>query len=262
MKAWLLLLASWLPQVVPDGIVLREAEAGVTLVNLSGSHTKKLYIVEQLGAGAALFDYDLDGDLDLYVVNGADLGIARGEAPPVRNALYRNEGGWRFTDVTERAGVGDTAWGVGAAVGDIDGDGDGDLYVTNYGRNVLYENSGDGTFRDVSAAAGVDDPGMGASASFADLDADGDLDLYVVNYVVLDLDDPPNGGKLCDYEGLKTACGPIGLEAQADRLYRNDGGLRFTDVSASSGVHQPFSPTPTPPSDTAPKSDRIQSGEL
>jgi len=251
MKAWILLVASLLPPNVPAGaaspaaapapFVLRDvaAEAGVRFRNRCGSHTHKLFIVEQLGGGAALFDYDFDGDLDLYLVNGGDLAIARGQAPAVANALYRNEGDWRFVDVTARAGVGDTGWGVGAAVGDADGDGDADLYVTNWGRNVFYENRGDGTFREVAAAARVDDAGMGVSASFGDLDGDGDLDLYAVNYLELDLADPPNGGRLCDYEGIATACGPIGLTATADRLYRNDGGLRFTDVSAAAGVHQP-----------------------
>ncbi len=221
--------------------VLREVgpESGVVLRNLCGSHTTKRWIIEQMGSGAAMLDYDLDGDLDLYIANGADVAILEREGTPVRDALYRNEGGWRFVEVTEQAGLGDPNWSYGVAVGDVDGDGDPDLYVTNYGPNVLYENLGDGRFRDVTERAGVGDPGFGVSAGFADFDDDGDLDLYVANYLEFDFERPPNDGRPCDYKGIAVACGPVGLPRQADRLYRNEGDGRFADVSLESGVHAP-----------------------
>lgn len=240
------LLALFAPGVGAAEVLLEEVDVGLDFVNLSGSHTRKLFIVEQLGGGGALFDHDGDGDLDLYLVNGADLAIHRGEKPPVHNAFYRNDGPGpdgrpRFVDVTAAAGVGDTRWGIGATVGDADGDGDDDLYVTNFGPNVLYENRGDGTFRDVTATAGVGDPGMGVSAAFGDVDGDGDLDLYVVNYLVLDLDDPPQGGRPCLYEGIETACGPIGLPTAADVFYENlgpgpDGSPRFRSAAKAFGL--------------------------
>ncbi len=220
-----------------EGFLLRDVarEAGIDVEVVCGSHTRKYFIIEQLGGGGALFDYDGDGDLDLYVGTSGDLEMLRGEKEPVRNVLYRNDGDWRFVDTTDQAGVGDTSWGVGVAVADVDGDSDPDLYVTNWGENVLYLNQGDGTFRDASAASGTADPGYGASAAFGDVDHDGDMDLYVTNYLVFDLAKPP---PQCPYEGVDTACGPVGLPRQADRFFRNEGGGRFTDASASSGVHE------------------------
>jgi hypothetical protein len=228
-------------QPAEDGVRLRDVarEAGVVLANVCGSHTAKRFIIEENGSGGAVFDYDGDGDLDLYLVNGADLEILEGRAPPVRNALYRNEGDWHFVDVTEEAGVTHTAWGFGAAVGDVNGDGAPDLYVTSLGVNVLFENLGDGTFRDVAASAGVADDGWGASAAFGDIDRDGDLDLYVTNYLVFDLAHPPQEGRPCFYDGLEVACGPVGFPKQADRLYRNDGSGRFAEISVEAGIHQP-----------------------
>ena len=212
-------------------------ETGVTLRNVCGPPRGKRFIIETNGSGAGLIDYDLDGDLDLYIVNGSTVPILRGEEEPVHNALYRNEGDWRFVDVTEEAGVGDTGWGHGCAVGDIDGDGDPDLYVTNYGPNSLYENLRDGTFREIGAEAGVADAGWGHSAAFGDIDNDGDLDLFVCNNLAFDIDHPPNDGKPCDIKGFSIVCGPLPLEAQANRLYSNDGSGEFKDISQSSGIH-------------------------
>ncbi|MCZ6691495.1 MAG: CRTAC1 family protein, partial [Planctomycetota bacterium] len=127
----------------------------------------------------------------------------------------------------------------GCAVGDIDNDGDPDLYVTNFGPNTLYENLGDGTFREVGSKRGVADGGWGHSAAFGDIDSDGDLDLYVTNKIVFDIDRPPNEGRPCLYRGLPGMCGPLGLTPQADRLYRNDGRGAFEDVSESSGIAAP-----------------------
>ena len=228
------------PEVPEEGFVLVDVakEAGVTLPNLCGTAGKP-NIIEANGSGAALLDFDLDGDLDLYIVNGAYIENLHGRAEPVRNALYRNDGNWSFIDVAAEAGVADTGWGYGCAVGDIDNDGDPDLYVTNYGPNLLYENGGDGTFREIAEASGVGDEGWGESAAFGDIDNDGDLDLYVSNNLVFDIDNLPRGGEPCVWRGLKVFCGPLGLLAQEDRLYRNEGGLRFADVSEESGVHDP-----------------------
>ncbi len=212
-------------------------ETAIKRVNVSGSHTAKQTILEENGSGVALFDYDGDGDLDLYWVNGGTLETLRGSAPPVRNALYRNDGGWHFVDVTAHAGVGHEGWGFGVAVGDVDGDGDPDLYVTNFGANVLYLNQGDGRFVDVTDAAGVGDLGWGHSAAFGDYDGDGDLDLYLANNLEFDIEALPNGGRPCAYRGLDVACGPIGFTPQPDRLFQNDGDGTFTDVSEAAGIH-------------------------
>ena len=142
----------------------------------------RYWLPEIMSGGAGLFDYDNDGDMDLYLVQAGDLDPTAADKPG--NRLYRNRGDGTFDDVTAAAGVADTGYGDGCACGDYDGDGDVDLYVTNVGPNVLYRNNGDGTFTDVTAAAGVGDPGWGCSAAFFDYDADGDLDLMVVNYVI------------------------------------------------------------------------------
>ena len=230
----------------PTDVLLRDVaeQAGIQVRVVCGSHKAKRFIVEQLGGGGALFDYDNDDDLDLFVGNGTDLEHFNAPNPPPshRSVLYRNDShhdsddGWHFVDVTVQAGVGNDGWGVGAIAADPDGDGDNDLYLTRFGTNVFYENLGDGTFRDISAASGTADPGYGASAAFIDYDTDGDLDLYLTNYVILDLDDPPQGGRPCAYEGLPTACGPVGFPKPRDRLFRNDGDLRFSDVSETAGI--------------------------
>lgn len=216
---------------------------GIEWTNTCGNHDAKRVILEENGSGPALFDYDLDGDLDVYLVNGATLEILAGTAPPVHNALLRNDGD-RFVDVTADAGVGDSSWGFGVAVGDVDGDGDPDLYVSNFGADVFYLNRGDGRFSDATAAAGLGDPGWSQSAAFFDADGDGDLDLYVTRNLVFDATRLPNGGRPCDYRGIEVACGPVGFPPFADRLYRNDGlgtdGVpRFEDVSEAAGIHDP-----------------------
>ena len=207
-------------------------EAGLDHPTISGGPRKR-FILESTGSGAAFFDYDGDGDLDLYVVDGstyANYGAGPG------NVLYRNDGG-AFVAVV--AGVEDRGWGMGVAVGDYDGDGQRDLYVTNYGTNALYRNRGDGTFASVTAQAGVAGDDFSASAAFFDYDRDGDLDLYVANYVVFDIEpvlQDPDLDDPCVYlGGLRVFCGPQGMEGGRDRLYRNDGGI-FFDVTNASGV--------------------------
>ena len=207
-------------------------EAGLDHPTVNGSPDKR-FILESTGSGAAFFDYDGDGDLDLYVVNGSTY-AHYGSGPG--NALYRNDGG-AFVTVT--AGVEDRGWGSGVAVGDYDGDGQRDLYVTNYGANALYRNRGDGAFAAGTAQAGVAGDDFSTSAAFFDYDQDGDLDLYVANYVVFDIEpvlqDPELDDPCVYLGGLRVFCGPQGMEGGRDRLYRNDGGA-FTDVTAASGV--------------------------
>ena len=213
------------------------AAAGLDFVHVSGDEEQR-FIIETMGGGAAFFDYDSDGYLDLYLVNGT----RRDEPPPAAiSRLYRNEpdgsAGRRFADVTATTGVGGRGWGMGCAVADHDNDGDVDLYVTYWGENILYRNDGAGGFTDVTTEAGVGDDGWSASAAFGDLDADGFLDLYVTNYLEFDLAAPPNDGKPCtDYRGLEGLCGPNGLPAQPDVLFRNRGAGRFEDVSRSTGI--------------------------
>ncbi|MYA70469.1 CRTAC1 family protein [Candidatus Poribacteria bacterium] len=183
-----------------------------------------------MGSGVALFDFDNDGDLDLYLVNGSDLPGATASIPPT-NRLYRNDGD-TFTDVTTQAAVGDTGYGLGCCVGDYNNDGFTDLYVTNYGANVLYHNNGDGTFTDVTGSAGVEGDRFSSGCAFVDLDADGYLDLYVVNYVQFDLETNPE----CNRQGVRTYCTPEALQGATDILYRNNGDGTFTDVTAKAGI--------------------------
>lgn len=211
------------------------AAAGITYRNVFGGQEKH-YILESHGSGAAFFDHDSDGDLDLYIVNGATFATYRDRSGP-GNALYRNRGDGTFVEITREAEVGDAGWGGGVAVGDIDNDGRPDLYVTNYGANVLYRNRGGDRFADATQAAGAGGDQYSASAAFFDYDRDGDLDLYVANYVVFDAENLPAEPQLCTFfSGLQVYCGPKGLVGAPDVLYRNDGDGAFTDVTQASGV--------------------------
>lgn len=218
---------------VRAAIVLRDVteETGISFVHTDGNCGKR-YIVETVSAGVALFDYDRDGDVDIYFLNGAPLrGTTAGAAP--KNALYRNDGRWKFMNVTDEAGVGDTGYGLGVAVGDYDNDGDLDLYLNNYGPNVLYRNDGDGTFTDVTNEAGVADGDyVGAGACFLDVDKDGDLDLYVSRYV----DFTYENHHICRFNGHPGYVGPLNYDPTPDALYRNNGDGTFADVSVTSGV--------------------------
>ena len=208
-------------------------EAGIRWKHTDGRSGQK-YFMEALGSGAAFFDYDADGDPDLYFVNGAPLpGYVAQEVPT--NCLYRNNGDGTFTDVTEKSGVGDTGYGHGCAVGDYNNDGQLDLYVTNYGTNRLYRNNGDGTFTDVADIAGVTEPRWSSSCAFADYDRDGNLDLYVVNYIVFDIDENPWCG--LKEKDIRAYCEPDNFPAQSDTLFRNNGDGTFTDVTKSAGIY-------------------------
>ncbi|MHC4205137.1 MAG: CRTAC1 family protein [Planctomycetota bacterium] len=209
----------FLTDFVSASIRLRDVteQTGISFVHTDGSSGKR-YIVETVSAGLALFDYDEDGDIDIYFLNGAPLRGTSVKVPPT-NALYRNDGDWRFTDVTDKAGVGDPGYGLGVAVGDYDNDGDPDIYLNNYGPNVLYSNNGDGTFTDVTEKAGVaNGHQVGAGACFLDIDKDGDLDLYV------------------RFNGYPAYVGPMNYFPTPDTLYRNNGDGTFTDISEESGI--------------------------
>ncbi|HXV63944.1 MAG TPA: CRTAC1 family protein [Vicinamibacteria bacterium] len=210
--------------------------SGVDYRNVSGESEKR-YIVSSLGSGAALFDYDEDGDLDLYLVNGSSL-EGQTTVPAGPNRLYRNRGDWKFEDATDLAGVGDRGWGLGCAVGDYDNDGWDDLYVTNLGPNVLFRNRGDGTFEDVTDRAAVGDAGFGTSALFFDADGDGDLDLYAVNYSESDVSALPLPGSRpsCLWFGVPVFCGPSGLRGVPDVYYRNEGNGSFTAATRDAGL--------------------------
>ena len=209
------------------------SQSGIRFRHTDGSSGRR-YIIEGMSAGLALLDYDGDGDLDIYFVNGAALpGSKAAERPG--NALYRNDGDWRFTEVTERAGVRGSAFGLGVCAADYDNDGLPDLYVSNYGPNVLYHNNGDGTFSDVTAVAGVAvGEHVGAGVAFFDMDADGDLDLYAASYIEFDI----AAHKPYFHKGVPAYPGPLLYTPAAHALFRNDGEGRFSDVSRESGISE------------------------
>ena len=218
-----------------EPFVLRDvtSQSGVRFRHTDGSSGQR-YILEGMSAGLALLDYDSDGDLDLYLVNGAPLPDAKQTAAP-GNALYRNDGNWRFSDVTAPAGVATGAFGLGVCAADYDNDGFVDLYVSNYGPNVLYKNNGDGSFRDVTAEAGVAiGKHVGAGVSFFDMDADGDLDLYAANYIEFDM----AAHKPYFHKGVPSYPGPLLYSPASHVLFCNDANGTFSDVSRKSGVAQ------------------------
>ncbi|MDQ3347200.1 MAG: CRTAC1 family protein [Acidobacteriota bacterium] len=208
------------------------ARSNIDFVHQSGASAEK-YMVETFGSGVAWIDYDNDGFVDLYFVNGA---------PGSANALYRNNHDGTFADVTRQAGVaGDSSrsYKTGVAVGDFDGDGLLDLYVTAFGPNILFRNNGNGSFTDVTSASGVAGGATewSTSAGFFDFDRDGDLDLYVANYLAFRLDDNPYCG--VRKEGYRMYCNPTIFDGAADRLFRNNGNGTFADVSREAGIANP-----------------------
>ena len=219
-------------------------EVGLDFVNVSGTGGPPRYILETQSAGAAFLDYDSDGFLDVFAVNGTRLGE---EPEDATNRLFRNEAGSDgsgrvFREVTREAGLEQGGWGMGCAVGDMDNDGDPDLYVTYWGPNLLYRNEGNGRFIEVAEEAGVGDQGWGSSVLFGDIDNDGYLDLYVTNYLEFDPANPPGEGGKCYYKGLEVYCGPRGMTPQPDRIYRNQGNGRFADMGAITGVGERNNP--------------------
>ncbi|MGH7497187.1 MAG: CRTAC1 family protein [bacterium] len=189
------------------------------------------YMPESIGSGGAFLDYDNDGDLDIYLINGGYHGTNKDQHPLATNRLFRQNADGTFVDVTAASGLGDTGYGMGCAIGDFDNDGHPDVYVTNYGPDALYRNHGDGTFTNVTKAAGIDNSHWACSAIFFDYDRDGFLDLYVANYLAYD------STVVCtDRAGRPDYCGPTGFPAVPDKLYHNNGNGTFTDVSLASNI--------------------------
>jgi hypothetical protein len=213
-------------------------QAGLTAVTVFGGKDANRYLLETTGTGVALFDFDGDGFLDVFLVNGTTLeGFPKGQEPI--NHLYRNRRDGTFEDVTARAGLGASGWGQGVCAGDYDNDGHEDLFVTYYGQNRLYRNRGDGTFEDVTARAGLLDKKTrwGTGCAFLDYDRDGKLDLLAANYIDLDLATAPTPDSgLCRYKGVKVACGPPGLTGGKNVLFHNRGDGTFEDVSDKAGI--------------------------
>ncbi len=210
-------------------------QSGIVFTHVSGDADVKRYIFETKGGGIGALDYDNDGRMDLYVVQGSTMELWKQGSNP-HGRLFRNLGSWKFEDVTEQAGLTRGAWGMGVAAADFDNDGFVDLYLTNLGPNILYHNNGDGTFTDVTARAGVGDPRWSTSASFADYDGDGFLDLFVPNYLDVGPDKLPVQNPACQYRGIACMCGPRGLTGAADSLYHNNGDGTFTEASAKTGI--------------------------
>jgi enediyne biosynthesis protein E4 len=197
------------------------------------------YILETTGSGLSWFDYDNDGDVDLYLVNGSHFNLdTLAKYQPV-SALYRNDGDGTFTDVTQIAGVGFTGWGGAALAADFTNDGYRDIYVTAWGSNALFINNGDGTFTNMATQAGVDDDQYGAAASAFDYDRDGDLDIYLANYVPFDTAtaEMPGTSRFTNTRGIPNSAAPEAYPGSPDVLFRNNGDGTFTDVSVDAGIN-------------------------
>lgn len=219
---------------ISSPIQLRDitSETGISFVHTDGSSGKR-YIVETVASGLATFDYNNDGLIDILFLNGSPLPPNESKPSTARNALYRNDGAWRFTDVTEAAGLGDSRYHLGVCVGDYDNDGNLDIFLNNFGANILYRNNGDGTFADVTRKAGLDrDAHVGAGASFLDIEGDGDLDLFVANYVDFTFEKHHIG----HMNGLPAYVGPLNYPSTTNVLFRNNGDQTFTDISEEAGI--------------------------
>ena len=209
---------------------------------------EKDFLVETNGSGVCLIDFDNDGWLDIYLVNGATFDSLDGKEEPPHAALFHNNHDGTFTEVAQKAGVANDRWGYGCSVADYDNDGWPDLFVGNYGKNRLYHNNHDGTFTDVAEKAGVQLGNWSTGSAWGDYDGDGLLDLYVTGYVHLDRENLPIGGSkamnyaFCQYRGVLVNCGPRGLPGEADHLFHNNGDGTFTDVTVKAGVQdkQPY----------------------
>jgi hypothetical protein len=216
------------------------AEAGLTAVIVSGDELDQSSLVENTGTGVAIFDYDNDGLPDIFLVQGDRF---KPGAVPLTPHLYHNLGGLRFEDVTEKAGIGHLGWGQGVCAGDVDNDGNVDLFITQWGHNVFLHNMGNGTFRDETRERGLDRPGSrwSTGCAFLDYDRDGWLDLVVAHYV--DFDAQPKPGPRehsgCNWNGIPVPCGPRGLKGETMTLYHNDGHGHFTDVTKKAGIQTP-----------------------
>ncbi len=211
--------------------------AGLTAPVIYGGVDSYTYILEAIGCGAAFFDYDNDGWLDILLLTGSRWDSA---PPGATNRLYKNNRNGTFTDVTEKAGLTRQGWFCGVTVGDYNNDGFEDLFITGWPQNILYRNNGDGTFTDVTRQAGLLHQGdrWGTGCTFVDFNRNGNLDLFVSNYLKFDPKVIPPTGKsdICNFKGVPVNCGPRGLHSETSMLYRNNGNGTFTDISLSSGV--------------------------
>ncbi len=219
------------------------AKAGLNSFHHKVGTAEKGYILETLGSGVALIDYDNDGWLDIYLVNGSTYEAMAGTVQPPSAALFHNNHDGTFTDVTAKAGVANDRWGVGAVVADYDNDGLPDIFVSNYGKSRLYHNNGNGTFTDVAEKAGVTFDGWATGATWGDYDGDGKLDLFVPGYVHFAMPETKNPNRpasaniqFCSFRGVPTMCGPHGLKGEGDKLFHNNGDGTFSDVSMKAGV--------------------------
>jgi hypothetical protein len=217
-------------------------QAGLTKFRHRSGSAEKATLLETPGSGVALLDYDNDGWLDIYLLNGSTFAALKGKEPAPRAMLFHNNHDGTFTDVTDKAGVANERWGFGVAVADYDNDGWPDIYVANYGKNRLYHNNQDGTFTDVAEKAGVALGGWSTGPTWGDYDHDGLADLFVPGYVKFDPDHPPFPGKdglspsFCQFRGATLMCGPRGLPGESDHLFHNNGDGTFTDVSKAARV--------------------------
>src|SRR5216117_1464127 len=220
-------------------------QAGLDKFRHRSGTPEKATILETPGSGVALLDYDNDGWLDIYLLNGSTFAALKGKEPAPRAMLLRNNHDGTFTDVTAKAGVANERWGFGVAVGDYDNDGWPDIYISNFGKNRLYHNNHDGTFTDVAERAGVALGGWSTGPTWGDYDHDGLLDLFVPGYLKFDLEHPPIAGQglipanFCQFRGISVMCGPRGLPGEPDHLFHNNGDGTFTDVSVKAGVSDP-----------------------
>ncbi|HYK35540.1 CRTAC1 family protein [Alloacidobacterium sp.] len=220
-------------------------QAGLTVWRHQMGVPEKQFIIETNGSGVGLIDYDNDGWLDIYLVNGSTYEAEQGKATAPHAALFHNNHDGTFTNVAEKAGVTNDRWGFGVAIGDYDNDGWPDIFVGNYGKNRLYHNNHDGTFTDVAEKAGVTLGNWSTGATFGDYDGDGRLDLFVPGYIHYDMSNPPVPGTKavgfsgCQFRGVATMCGPRGLQGEHDHLFHNNGNGTFTDVGEKAGVSDP-----------------------
>jgi enediyne biosynthesis protein E4 len=233
--------------VLPVAFTDVTARAGLLHAqNVSGRSSDKQFLLEEMGCGVAFFDYDNDGWLDIFLVNGTSLEPNQRDRRPTSYLFHNNRDG-TFTDVTEKAHLTHSGWGQGCCVGDYDNDGYDDLFVSYWGHNVLYHNNGDGTFTDVSEQAGVAGSGnsWGAGCCFLDYNRDGHLDLFVANYVNFDPARAPKPGDAiyCNYNDVPVPCGPQGFAGGTNILYRGRGDGTFADVSQESGIARPNGPS-------------------
>jgi hypothetical protein len=231
------------PRAKPSGLPFQASlvdvasKAGLTAPVIYGGMDANAYILEAIGCGAAFFDYDNDGWLDILLLSGS-----RWDSPPAgaTNRLYRNNRDGTFTDVTEKAGLTRTGWACGVTIGDYNNDGFEDIFITYWGHNVLYRNNGDGTFTDVTHQAGLFGEAVrwSTGCTFIDYDRDGKLDLFVSRYLQFDTAKIPAAGSSaeCNFKGVPVNCGPRGLPPETHSLYHNNGDGTFTDVSVRAGI--------------------------